>query len=109
METTDGVTNWKGCPDPGLAASVGCTDYCSNSVPLPYQDTLLLHDRFTIQQDLQPTHPSVSLALPRSQAKFWKKKKTKMNLVVESRIQPEKVNKVTSYLGFLHPTGSLSY
>ena len=47
MKTTDGVTYWKGCPDPGLAASVGCTDYCSSSFPLPYQDTLLLHDWFT--------------------------------------------------------------
>lgn len=27
METADAVTYWMGCPDPGLGALVGCTDY----------------------------------------------------------------------------------
>ena len=55
MKTTDGVTYWKGCPDLGLAASVGCTDYCSYSFPLPYQDTLITWLIHILQQDLQPT------------------------------------------------------
>lgn len=99
METTDGGHTRRG-PDPGLRTQWSVR-HSSNSFPLPYQDTSLITWLIHIlQQDLQPTYPSVSLALPRSQAKFWKKKKTKWTCGWKAEFNQEKVNKVTCIFGF---------